>query len=597
MEPLQKEKFLEKYEYLENLLKYYHYPIDRNNMNMTEYLVLIHRIIEAHSGTSVRQIVEQIEQVFFILIENSVKIDNSTILFKVLVYFIQNGFELFIKTLKSEKSTKEKEFNEQLFNILDTEKIAKSLNLNAASIEEELNISAFKDVIKKIKPIFVHKIFSFPLFFFNKNIHENDENIKTKINKYVKKRYIKKFYETYNELLSGKKYDTLKKILNSKSIEVKKEIINSESNEEKSEIKNEIKDNLIEIDEEKEKENEDKDDTKQNSNNSSNKEEDKIEKSDDSNKDEKSIINDNFNNENINISTKEKKAYTSEEIMEKINLLTKKFEEENKKIKEENKALAKKFEEENKKIKEENKALAKKFEEENKALAKKFEEENKALAKNFEEEKKILNNKIKLLNDKLDLSILINNLGTQRDSYKSSLDILLKQLNDEFELNINLKDEDEIWKQTKYICDKILNSNKLEKSYLEKIVNSLISLLFCKDYSNCLIHGKGKFSEEIKTYYEKTQDVPIISIASYENMKIVTNSFFGSKVKENKEFKIINELLFSKIKKWNENDLDYSKYILEDGLNCDNIINDFNNAVKLIEYYNLNKKVDDSLEK
>lgn len=574
MEPLQKEKFLEKYEYLENLLKYYRYPIDRNNMNMTEYLVLLHRIITANLETSDRQIVEQIEQVFFILIENSVKIDNSTILFKVLVYFIQNGFELFIKSLKSEKSTKEKEFNEQLFNILDTEKIAKSLNLNAASIEEELNISAFKDVIKKIKPIFIHKIFSFPLFFFNKNIHENDENIKTKINKYVKKRYIKQFYETYNELLSGKKYDSLKKILNSKSIEVKKEIINSESNEEKSEIKNEIKDNLIEIDKEKEKENEDKDDTKQNSDNSSNKEEYKIEKSDDSNKDEKSFINDIINNENdnINISTKEKKTYTSEEIMEKINLLTKKFEEENK-------------------------ALEKKIKEENKALEKKFEEKNKALVKEFEKEKKNLNNKIKLLNDKLELSILINNLGTQRDSYKSSLDILLKHLNDEFKLNINLKDEDEIWKQTKNICDNILNSNKLEKSYLEIIVNSLISLLFCKDYSNCLIHGKGKFSEEIKTYYEKTKDVPIISIASYENMKFVTNSFFGSKVKENKEFKFINELLFSKIKNWNENDLNYSKYILEDGLNCDNIINDFNNAVKLIEYYNLNKKVDDSLEK
>ena len=69
MEPLQKENFLEKYRYLETLLKHYHYPIDRNNMNMKEYLILIHRIIFIHSGTSNKKIVEQKEQVFSILIE------------------------------------------------------------------------------------------------------------------------------------------------------------------------------------------------------------------------------------------------------------------------------------------------------------------------------------------------------------------------------------------------------------------------------------------------------------------------------------------------------------------------------------------------
>ena len=592
MEPLQKENFLEKYRYLETLLKHYHYPIDRNNMNMKEYLILIHRIILSHSETSHPQIVQQIEQVFFILIENSVKMDNNTMLFKVLVYFIQKGFELFLESLKSKKSKKENKFAKQLLNIINSKEIAKSLNLNEASIEEELNISVFKQVIEMMKPIFVNKIFSFVLFFFNKNIHEDDEYIKEKIYKYINTNYSNQFYKTFNELLSEKKNDTLKKILNTKSIEEKKEIINLESNEEKNEIKKEIKNETKEIKEEKE--NGDKDETKQNSDNSSNKEKDKIEKSEDSNKSGKTIINDNFNNENENSnSSKENKTYTSEEIMEKINSLAKKFEEENKKIKEENK-----------KIKEENKALAKKFEEENKkiqeenkALAKKFEEENKTLVKKFEEEKKNLNNKIELLNDKLDLSILINNLGTQRDSYKASLDILLKFLNTEFELNINLKDEEEIWKQTKYICDKISSSDKMEKPDLEKIVNSLIALLFCKDYSNCLIHGKGKFSEEIKNYYENSQDIPIISIASYENMKIVTNNFFGRKVNESKEFKIINNLLFSKIEKWNENDLNYSKYILKDRLNCDNIINDFNNAVKIMENYKLNEKVDDSLIK
>jgi hypothetical protein len=570
MESLQKENFLEKYGYLEKLLKYYNFPIDRKNMNMNDYLMKIHKIIFALSGKSDLAIVEQIEQVFHILIENSVKMDTNSMLFKALVYFVQNGFDLFVKTLKSKKNISEKKFFELLLDILNSEEIAKSLNLNAVDIEKELNILVFKEVITKLKPLFVQKIFSFPLFFFKKNIHEDDEDIKAKIKKYIKEKYINKFYKTYNELLSEKKYDDLEKILKSKSKEEKKEIINLESNEEKNENKNEIKDNLIVINEEKE--NGDKDETKQNSDNSSNKEKDKIEKSEDSNKSEKIIINDNFNCENERInSDKENKTYTSQEIMEKINSIAKKFEEENKKIKEENKALAKKFEEEKK--------------------------NSRDKIFNLETEVNQLNNKIKKLNDKLDLSILINNLGTQRDSYKASLDILLKFLNTKLELNIILNDDDEIWKQTKDICDKIINCGKMEKSSLEKIANSLISLLFCKDYSNSLVHGKGKFSKLIKSYYEDSQDIPIISIASYENMKIVTKRFFGSKVNESEEFKIINSLLFSKMQKWKENEMDYSKYFINKNLNCDNIMNDFNIAVEIMERYELTGKVDTSLEK
>ena len=45
MEPLKKENFFEKYEYLEKLLKHYSYKIDRDSMNMEGYLILIHRII------------------------------------------------------------------------------------------------------------------------------------------------------------------------------------------------------------------------------------------------------------------------------------------------------------------------------------------------------------------------------------------------------------------------------------------------------------------------------------------------------------------------------------------------------------------------
>ena len=77
----------------------------------------------------------------------------------------------------------------------------------------------------------------------------------------------------------------------------------------------------------------------------------------------------------------------------------------------------------------------------------------------------------------------------------------------------------------------------MEQVKLQKIVKSLCSLLFFKDYSNCLIHGKGKFSKIIKDFYENSKEIPIISIASYDNMKIVTKSFFESKINESEMFK------------------------------------------------------------
>ena len=137
----------------------------------------------------------------------------------------------------------------------------------------------------------------------------------------------------------------------------------------------------------------------------------------------------------------------------------------------------------------------------------------------------------------------------------------------------------------------------MNKQELEKIVESSHSLLFYKDYSNCLIHGKGKFSKAIKGYYENSKDFPFIAIAPFENMKNVIKTFFGSKVNENNVFKIINSLLLSKIRKWKENEFDFSNYILDDSLNCEKIMNDFNIAVKILESFNLNEKIDDSLTK
>jgi hypothetical protein len=81
--------------------------------------------------------------------------------------------------------------------------------------------------------------------------------------------------------------------------------------------------------------------------------------------------------------------------------------------------------------------------------------------------------------------------------------------------------------------------------------NVFTCLLFCKDYSNCLVHGKGKFSETINKYYsEHKEKTPFIAVASYKNMKDVTEEFFGSTANESEEFKFINLLLLDKINEW-----------------------------------------------
>ena len=74
------------------------------------------------------------------------------------------------------------------------------------------------------------------------------------------------------------------------------------------------------------------------------------------------------------------------------------------------------------------KSLTQRFEEENK-ITQRLEEENKKITQRLEEESKKtsklqieingLKDEIKVLKEKLDLSILINNLGTQRDTYKA----------------------------------------------------------------------------------------------------------------------------------------------------------------------------------
>ena len=47
-----------------------------------------------------------------------------------------------------------------------------------------------------------------------------------------------------------------------------------------------------------------------------------------------------------------------------------------------------------------------------------------------------------------------------------------------------------------------MNSKDMEKQKIDRLEKGLTSLLFCKDYSNFLVHGNGKFSEAINEYYK-----------------------------------------------------------------------------------------------
>ena len=69
-------------------------------------------------------------------------------------------------------------------------------------------------------------------------------------------------------------------------------------------------------------------------------------------------------------------------------------------------------------------------------------------------------------------------------------------------------------------------------------------------------------------------------------------------MKELDEFKYINRLLLDKISKWNKpNDFDYHEYFINEGLNCEKILEDFKSAVDIIEKFNLSEKIYKTLEK
>ena len=105
----------------------------------------------------------------------------------------------------------------------------------------------------------------------------------------------------------------------------------------------------------------------------------------------------------------------------------------------------------------------------------------------------------KILDEKLSLSLVINHLNGQTDSYKVSLEIILKKVIEEYKLDVKENGEP-LWKRTKEIYN-FLKEKETDKNKFELMNKMFTCLLFCKDFSNSLVHGKEKFSEIINKYY------------------------------------------------------------------------------------------------
>ena len=459
------ENFFEKYPFLLSILNEYKEPYDKKGMNMKEYLVKLHRIIFKRlekSNQKKVEAVEKVENLFSTLIENLIKLDDDSILFKALSFFIRKGFALFVSALQGDQLLKKAEFSKRLLETLNIENIAQEFKLKIEEIENELSPILFQQTVNMMKFKFEKKINSYILLFFKKLVQQGDKEITDYLSKYMTQNDIDGFFKNYKLAKFEKKLN----LISIKKVEEKKEA------------------NEIILEPSENNKNLAQDSTKATSENSSDKGE--------NGKQNSNIL---IEVNPLQVTQKvqqaplnENKDITSdmENEIDNKNLL--------KMIKELNKKWEDKFQETNKNWED-------KFQETKKNWDIDFQKNNKNWENKcaeFNGKIQLLNDKIKALNDKLDLSILINNLSGQRDSYKKALEILLIYLKEELNLELDLKGEDDIWKKAKKICDNISKSNALNKHDKDKLIGAINSLLFCKDYANCLVHGKGIFSEELK---------------------------------------------------------------------------------------------------
>ena len=576
-----KEVFLEKYSYLEPLLKHYEIPYDRASLNMDDYIVILNKIVLKYIKTSEPEIIDNIKNFFFILVKYSIRMNADNVLFKALSYFIQEGFNFFISSLKTDKTITPIKFTKQLFLKINEEKIAEYFAIDKLEVEKELKLNTLKKAIKEKKFKSKQKFGCYIFLFFRNFVEQNDKEITNELYKYIKEKDWFSFYEIYEKY---KIYDDFDRKFNSifhknssDKDEIVKNIIGNNQN-----IPNLIESseqNILNILENQEvSQNNDQKNTEVN--NPDNNEENieinnenskKITDMNGANNIKEDIkiknLNDTQKSTEMNYENKQCdnkiKVYNNEQLSEKLNQVTENYN----------------------KLTENYNKLTEKFN--------KFMELYEKHRNDSDNEINSLKKEINVLSSKLDLSILINNLSTQRDSYRKTLEILLKYLNNELKLNLVFIGDD-IWKQTKIAINKIYEC-EINEENRECIINALEGLLFCKDYANCLTHGKGSASEEIDKYYQNKNETQIIATASYKNMKNVTKMFFTEKVNKG-EFRIINNILFKKIEKWKSvHEIDYSKYMSKNELNHEILLKHFSFAENIIEKCALKDEIDNSL--
>ena len=204
-EALKQDNLLTRYPCLESLLKYYTPSFDKKSLSMNDYLVILKRITFPYKENSDIKLVNKTENIFHIMIKNSIRLDKDSILFKALSYFIQKGFDLFISALKAEEVVSKKQFNKSLLDVLKSENIEKNFNLCEGDVENCLKLIQFKKAMKKVK--FTNKIVCFILLFFRKFIEEKDKIIIEEISQYIKEKDINDFYSMYDEGIQKNKED------------------------------------------------------------------------------------------------------------------------------------------------------------------------------------------------------------------------------------------------------------------------------------------------------------------------------------------------------------------------------------------------------
>ena len=203
---------MEKYSYLEPLLKHYEIPYDRASLNMDDYIIILNKIVLKYIKTSEPKIIDNIKNFFFLLVKYSIRMNADTVLFKALSYFIQEGFNFFISSLKSDENVAPPIFIKQLFLKINEEKIAEYFAIDKLELEKELKLNTLKKAMKEKNFKFKQKFGCYLFLFFRNFVEQNDKEITNELYKYIKEKDWVSFHEIYEKY---KIYDDFDRKFNS----------------------------------------------------------------------------------------------------------------------------------------------------------------------------------------------------------------------------------------------------------------------------------------------------------------------------------------------------------------------------------------------